>query len=71
MFLNKKSEKLILVIFLGLNLGAKQARNTRGVTLITCSAYESEKVRDDQVSAEIHPPVVLVPSLTSGSFCGI
>ena len=29
-------------------------------SFITCSAYESEKVRGDQVSEKIHPSVVLV-----------
>ena len=33
MFFNKKSEKHISKNFLGLNRGAKQARNTRGVTI--------------------------------------
>ena len=35
---------------------------------ITCSAYEGEKTSVDQVSKEVHPPVVLVPSLTSVVF---
>jgi len=33
-------------------------------SFITCSAYESEKLRGDQVLEEVHPPVVLVSSLT-------
>ena len=33
-------------------------------SFITCSVYESEKTRVDQVSEKVHPSVVLVPSLT-------
>ena len=33
-------------------------------SFITCSAYQSEKTRVDQVSEKVHPPLVLVSSLT-------
>ena len=33
-------------------------------SFITCSAYEIEDTRVDQVLEEVHPPEVLVPSLT-------
>jgi hypothetical protein len=33
-------------------------------SFVTCSAYESEKIRVDQVSEKVHPLVMLVPSLT-------
>ena len=36
-------------------------------SFITCSLNESENTRVDQVLEKVHPPVVLVPSLTSGS----
>jgi hypothetical protein len=43
--------------------------HVKQASFITCSAYEGEKIRADQVLEKVHPSVLLVPSLTPMILC--